>query len=242
MHRGLGLVLCTLAVAGCARLGFDRGQTASKAGDATVLDGPRVLEVGAAEGSTTSDLRSDLARPDLARPDLGKPDLAKPDLAKPSKDGPAVASGCALGAAPVLVYSSAMQVCPGAVTQCQAESLCDTPGWHLCTADEFVFLGGTTIPSATKAWIASCVRTGDVVTAPTEQICPGTCGTPTVGTSLVFGFTCSGGSASSGAQHPQGVQAGQLQHRVGAVGAACAYWEVGEAMLTRAAVCCLSSA
>jgi hypothetical protein len=83
-----------------------------------------------------------------------------------------------------------MVVCKGAaVTQCQASTLC-AAGWHLCTATEYLDRGGTALGYA-GAWIQSCIRVNNKVTAPTDALCP-SCVPGSAGYATVM-WECGGG-------------------------------------------------
>lgn len=242
------LVLCLLLGLGaCVRLGFELGGSASgsRPPDSQVTADTLALDATVKPDAPPLDStkRDSPKTPDAAKPDSAKtPDGAKlvdlPKKLDTSKPDITSSSPCPSGQSPAFVYSSVMQVCSGAVTQCQAASLCAAPGWHLCTAAEFLLLGGKTQASPVKAWLASCVRDGNMATAPTNAICSGTCGPATVGTYLVFGWTCAGADAISGAQYPAGAHVYSSQYRIGTTATPCAYWEVGETFLQRGAVCC----
>lgn len=72
-------------------------------------------------------------------------------------------------------YASNMVLCTGPsldADQCMAEATFCAPGWHLCTASEFLARGGTTMPASNAAWLAACIReNGGTVTTPSDGIC-----------------------------------------------------------------------
>jgi hypothetical protein len=72
----------------------------------------------------------------------------------------------------------------GAINQCNASALCNSPSWHLCTRDDYLGRGGSTGGPDADAWIASCIRDGASVQAASNSTCSDCRNQSTVGNLL----------------------------------------------------------
>ena len=75
------------------------------------------------------------------------------------------------------IYNDAMVGCDGALTQCEAHTLCND-GWHLCPFDEYNERGGDITMATEYRWLAACVRevpSDALACPPTTNICGGDC-------------------------------------------------------------------
>jgi hypothetical protein len=166
-----------------------------------------------------------------------QPDAAiKPDVT-PAGDGPPGA--CANNAQLVQTYAANMVRCwqASGKTQCQAKNLCG-PTWHLCTAAEFLGAGGQTKASTGQGWLASCVRDGLDVQAPTGAICSScNAGGPNIDQDFIW--DCMGNTVSTAPYDYLGVYASGELYRVGTSTTPCAYWSAGvSAAGLQGAICC----
>ena len=120
----------------------------------------------------TVDLLSDAAAVDQGD-DLGSPIDTIAGDASPTKP-------CTLPAT-AIPWKPAMLICKlptGTTTnQCSAAQYCNAPGWHLCTATEYLASGGklSSPPDNGEYWLAACVRQADDVFYAADVICEGGC-------------------------------------------------------------------
>jgi hypothetical protein len=164
-------------------------------------------------------------------------DETGPSSEESADDGPED-PGCAVGE-PSQVYRPDMVGCPGAVTQCDAHTLC-APGWHLCRTIEFEMAGGVETPATEQYWLNSCVRQAGPVmpTCPTASLCEGDCSTNVSDIEYEVTYSCNNAVVMESTNAPLGVAASGEAHKVGCDGVMCIFADAVPTSTPLGAVCC----
>ncbi|MCB9557379.1 MAG: hypothetical protein H6707_14830 [Deltaproteobacteria bacterium] len=254
-YLGLPLIAALLSCAGTAetnRFGHDARpisrDSAGIAKDAAPSDSAK-LSPDLATGFDLHKPASDGPVSDSAARDSALPvEAAVPDAATPPADGSAATDGtaplpCSAKAAALLPPLNNIAFCRSnatvSVTQCDAEALCNVAGgWRLCTASEYRAAYTQQPPPSLSygAWIAGCVRSSGVVSAPVDAIC--NCAA-TAGANVSYGWSCDNLDVVGSIFLEVGLYSHQRCYRAGQSTDTGAYWKpiIAAASLLEA-VCC----
>ena len=258
--RALCLAAALLVLAGCHWIlpfpqaaGDSAGTTDLPGGldpgswspETSVGDGPR-------DGSPAEARLTDAPVKREVKP--GPPDIKPepPDVKAATGDVLPPTGPCAAAAYPMTSPwpATTMRLCGTAttVTQCTAETLCNTAeGWHLCSPLEYQARGGGNKgPGASYhvAWLKGCVRdssTGPTPYAPINKVCSTACPIGVTSANLATSWPCSGGgSGNLTIAQNLGLLTSGLCKRAGVdTAAAEGYWApVSDSYKAHEAVCC----
>lgn len=134
-------------------------------------------------------------------------------------------------------YGQFMAGCDGAVSQCQAETLCGAD-WHLCLFGEYIARGGTEVKATAFRWLASCVRENcGAPQAPTDSICS-SCDGQTTSWQPPALWDCQGSAVDGDPGCQLGVISWDSKRKVAESVTACAYLRFYGTAAQVGAVCC----